>query len=501
MKRLIVVFLLAVALPAFAYDFESERSEGYSLFFNFYQNDDENAVEVTYPMASGNSYWYGYRMPWGELTIPSTVEYNGTLYTVVAIGDRAFSGCSEITSVVLPPTITEIGSYSFYQCTGITGTLTIGEEIVSVGRSAFYGCSGINVLQFDAVKCETMGGSRSTTAFGNCRSLTKVKFGPKVRRIPDFAFSGMDLLQYEWQLPRDLEYIGEMAFAYCNQIYGPLNLPDSVKIIEQSAFAQCHSISKVRIPARIQRIGKRAFLRCINIATVECLAFVPPELGEYAFYDIKSKASLYVPCISTNDYRNNDEWKKVGVVRAMEPCELDVVARVSNPDGGVVSGGGTHKVGTKATLTAICKAGFGFKGWSDGNIDNPRSVIIVDTTSYTAIIEPVEVVHEVEYVHDTTYLDGVKVVYEYYEINDVAEPINSQKDIVYNREKRRIEIPIDKNEILDAALYNDAGQCVLTGRPRHGYINMRRYPSGYYIIRVSTFGDETVLRFFHNKNK
>ncbi len=493
--------MLAIALPAFAFDFESKRPEGYSLFFNIYESDDENAVELTYPQANGINYWYGYRQPWGELEIPSTVEHNGITYTVVAVGDRAFSGCTEISAVIFPSTVTDIGSYAFYQCSGIRGKLTLGENIITVGKSAFYGCSNISSLQFNAVKCEIMGGSRSTTAFGNCRSLKTVSFGQKVTRIPDFAFCGMDLLQFEWNMPHDLEYVGESAFAYCYSIYGTLTLPDGIKKVASNAFAQCHSLMKVVIPGTVGTIDNNAFYRCINLRTIECNAIVPPPLGNNAFYGIHQDATINVPCISVDAYRQSEQWRYVGLFRAMEPCRLQLVARSSDPQAGTVTGTGTYTVGSQATITAVCYAGYGFAGWSDGVTDNPRTVVINDTTSYTAIMKAAEVIHEVEYVHDTTYMDGIEVIYEYYEINDVAESINKQSEVVYNRDKRRIEIPFEKKEIIDLALYNDAGQCVFTGRPRNGHINMRRYPTGSYIIRVSTIDDDKALRFFHRKNK
>ena len=116
-------------------------------------------------------------------------------------------------------------------------------------------------------------------------------------------------------------------------------------------------------------------------------------------------------------------------------------------------------------------------------------------------MQQAEVIREVEYVHDTTYMDGVEVIYEYYEIGDVAEPLSEQDEIVYDKKSRRIVVPIEKREILGVALYNDAGQCVSTGKPRRGYINMRRFPTGYYIVRISTPDDERMLRFFHNKNR
>lgn len=50
----------------------------------------------------------------GILVIPDSINYNGTYYKVNAVGDSAFYGCSALTSVILPATITNVGDYVFF---------------------------------------------------------------------------------------------------------------------------------------------------------------------------------------------------------------------------------------------------------------------------------------------------------------------------------------------------------------------------------------------------
>ena len=501
MKRIVATILLAfVAIPAWAFDFEVRQSAGYSLYFNIL-DDEDNAVELTCPQPSSNYGWYGRPAPSGMVTIPAQVVNGGTTYTVTAIGERAFSGCSDITGVYIPATVTEIGGYAFNMCSNIRGIMTIGENIVSIGRSAFFGCAGITKVQFNAIACEHMGGSKSATAFGNCRSLTAISFGPSVKIIPDYAFYGMDLLQCEWQMPEALERVGEYAFAYCYSIYGRLSFPESLRKVGTNAFAQCHSLHQLVLPSRLSSIDNRAFYQCINLREITALAMTPPTLEGEVFNGVKRSVTFNVPCISVDRYAAAEEWGTFTNRKAIEPCMLNIEAAASDPKGGSVTGGGSYRIGANVTLTAICHAGYSFIGWSDGVKDNPRRVVVSDTTTYTAVFQKAEVIRDVEYVHDTVYMDGVEVIYEYYEIGDMAEPLADQDEIVYNRQRRRIEVPIDRKDILAVALYNEAGVCVATGKPRNGHINMRRFPSGYYIVRISTADDEQMLRFFHNKNK
>ena len=62
--------------------------------------------------------------------------------SVTAIGNSAFDGCSGLTSVTIPNSVTSIGESAFCGCSGLT-SVTIPNSVTSIGKSAFYGCSGL----------------------------------------------------------------------------------------------------------------------------------------------------------------------------------------------------------------------------------------------------------------------------------------------------------------------------------------------------------------------
>lgn len=500
MKRLIITLLLiSTAFGVRAYDFAIPQQGGYSLYFNI-TKDGSNSVEITSPTNIARKYWDGYIMPSGMVVIPEKVLHDGRMYNVTAIGSHAFSECQDITSVVFPKTITEIGAYAFFQCNNIKGTLTIDEGIVSIGSSAFYGCSGISKVQFNAVSCETMGGTKSTTVFGDCSSLLTVAFGDQVKRIPDYAFNGMTRLKLEGNLPRDLEYIGEYAFAHCINLAQTLMIPSGVTTIGPYAFAQCNSLTGLTLPQGIQSIRQFAFYNCVNLKQVSIQAINPPSVDEGAFADVASSVTFSVPCIGLQRYQKAEGWRNLKI-NATQPCTYRLVARPTIAEGATVTGGGAHRVGDVVQLSVLCASGYSFQGWTDGVKDNPRTVTVDDTVSYIAIVQPAEITKEITYVHDTTFSEGLKVVYEYYEINDVAQPIGSQDQVIYNNEKKRLDININKKQLLGVDVYNGAGECIITGIPRRKHIDMKRYPTGYYIVRVTTLDEIKVLKFLHVKNK
>ena len=65
--------------------------------------------------------------------------------SVTSIGNYAFYGCSGLTSVEIPNSVTSIGNIAFYICSSLT-SVEIPNSVTSIGNYAFYGCSGVTRL-------------------------------------------------------------------------------------------------------------------------------------------------------------------------------------------------------------------------------------------------------------------------------------------------------------------------------------------------------------------
>ncbi len=109
-RLLVIGLLLSVNLLAFAYDFEVD-----GLCYNI-TSQDKKTVELTYKIGSRYE---------GDVTIPSSVAYEGNTYAVTAIGRHAFcwmssdsgwSSNSELKSVKIPNSVTSIGNCAFSDC-------------------------------------------------------------------------------------------------------------------------------------------------------------------------------------------------------------------------------------------------------------------------------------------------------------------------------------------------------------------------------------------------
>lgn len=103
------------------------------------------------------------------------------------LGDYAFSGCSGLTSLTLPSSVTSIGRGAFHGCWKLT-SLTIPSGVTSIGDKAFYGCSELTSLTIPSSVTEIGWG-----AFRGCSGLTSIYVYPE--NLPELGidiFTGCD---------------------------------------------------------------------------------------------------------------------------------------------------------------------------------------------------------------------------------------------------------------------------------------------------------------------
>ncbi len=88
--------------------------------------------------------------------------------SVTTIGDYAFYYCSGLTSVTIPSSVTSIGNYAFEYCSGLI-SVTIPNSVTSIGSGAFKGCSGLT-----SVTIPNSVASIGQYAFSGCSGLKKI---------------------------------------------------------------------------------------------------------------------------------------------------------------------------------------------------------------------------------------------------------------------------------------------------------------------------------------
>ena len=282
MKKLFaIVVLMALTMNGFTqqihYDFAETIESGQTLYF-LKRDYAPQEVWVTYPCfrdyyANGDhitTYYYGFDKPAGDMVIPATITHNDTIYTVTRIDFSAFYECSEITSVVLPNTLTFIGQRSFLSCHGITGEIVIPDSVTIIGTNAFF----------------------------YCNNITSVVFGNNLSEIRSYSFAQCYSLEHISNFPESLTKLDDGAFDRCGNLCDSVVIPPLVTTIGEHAFAGCN-IPSVVISEGVTTIGRGAFSSCpIGALHVpSTLVSISPEnnaFGEGAFHNCSKLQSITV---------------------------------------------------------------------------------------------------------------------------------------------------------------------------------------------------------------
>ena len=310
-RSIIAVAMMMLSLQAMAYDF-SYTHQGKTLYYDI---TSSNSVKVAACDTTVS----------GEVVIPSSVEYNGTTYSVTSIGNSAFAYCSGLTSVNIPNSVTSIGNWAFSYCSGLT-SITIPNSVTSIGSYAFSGCSGLT-----SVTIPNSVTSIGNSAFEDCSGLTSITIPTGVTSIGGGAFRGCSGLT-SVTIPNSVTSIGGGAFEDCsgltsinvasgNTHYSSIDgvlynyvqdtlmqcpgaktsvtIPNRVTSIGVSAFSYCSGLTSVSIPNSVTSIGDAAFYNCSGLTSVTIPNSVT-SIGDFAFSGCSGLTSIDVASENTH---------------------------------------------------------------------------------------------------------------------------------------------------------------------------------------------------------
>ena len=201
------------------------------------------------------------------------------------LGDYMFSGCSALTSLILPSSVTKIGNYAFEHLVTLT-SLIIPSNVTEIGNSAFV----------------------------NCRGLTSMK------------------------IPSSVTNIGDCAFLNCSGLTS-LVISSGVTKIGDSAFSNCSGLTSLVIPSGVTEIGWFAFENCSGLTSIYVYAEQIYTSGLVAFKGCdKNNCKVYVPkgtydyYIKYSDFRyfkNIEEFDATGINNVITPFHAKEVSRYS----------------------------------------------------------------------------------------------------------------------------------------------------------------------------
>jgi len=272
----------------------------------------------------------------GTQIICYPAKREGTEYKILdgvrSIGDYAFRGCGNLTSIEIPNGVTSISGGAFNGCSNLTSieipngvkiidietfmycssliSIQIPDGVTSIRDSAFLGCSslenieipeGVTSIGFRAfLGCSSLENieipegvtSIGDSAFEDCSNLTSIKIPAGVTNIGDSAFEDCSNLT-SIKIPAGVTSIGDSAFEDCSNLTS-IEIPAGVTSIGDSAFSGCSSLTNIEIPEGVTSIGGSTFYGCSSLISIEIPEGVT-SIGSWAFYNCSSLTNIVIP--------------------------------------------------------------------------------------------------------------------------------------------------------------------------------------------------------------
>ena len=292
----------------------------------YYTGDVSSWLGISFSDPDSNPCRYG-----------ANLYFDGKLLTdivipdsVTSIGSDAFYGCTSLTSVTMPDSVTSIGDSAFFGCSNLS-SVTIPVSVTSIGEQAFEGCSNFKEVYYSASIGEwtaiSIGSSNDSLTnaklhctdgnliyYGKCDdshiwtldesgTLTISGEGAMSNYSTSKNTDGYFVTTAPWRkcyrlinrvvIDDGVTSVGERAFYGCNSLTS-VTIPDGVTSIGMSAFNRCNSLTSVTIPDGVTSIGSYAFNSCSNLSS----AIIPDSvtsIGEQAFINCSSLTNITIP--------------------------------------------------------------------------------------------------------------------------------------------------------------------------------------------------------------
>ena len=319
-----------------------------------YTLDDANRATIT-----------GYSGNATALYIPGEIDG----HEVVAIGDRAFENRTDLRTVMIPDSVTEIEAYSFNNCTNLSN-VTLSKSLKYMGGRAFGSCEKITQIEIPKSldNCGNSGNSGYASyhgPFGACSGLKKITFEEGATEVSNGLFRGCTGLE-EINIPDGVTKIESSSFEDCINLVS-VNISDSVIKIENEAFAGCEKIESINIPDSVTEIGESTFANCSKLSNVK-LSKNLEYMGGRAFGSCEKITQIEIP-------------------KSLDNCGNSGYASYHGPFGAC---SGLKKITFEEGTTEISSGLFrGCTGLEEINI--PNSVTEIESSSFEDCINLVSV--------------------------------------------------------------------------------------------------------------
>ena len=276
---MLVVLMLMTTSSAMAQEAKFEVIDGFRYLL------DSDTKTATLVLKTDGNYS-------GDIIIPEKVKGNdGVEYIVASLGASCFEGCSGLTSITIPSSVTSLGESCFKGCSGLT-SITIPSSVTSLGESCFKGCSGLTSITIPSSVI-----SLGNYCFFYCSGLTSITIPSSVISLGNSCFRGCSGLT-SVTIPSSVTSLGNYCFQGCGGLTS-ITIPSSVTSLGESCFNGCSGLTSITIPSSVTSLGNYCFNGCSGLTSITIPSSVT-SLGNYCFSGCSGLTSITIPSSVTS---------------------------------------------------------------------------------------------------------------------------------------------------------------------------------------------------------
>ena len=335
---LLTMFLLIASIKTFAYDFEID-----GICYRVSSEIDHECAVTGYKEITNNN-----------LIIPASITWNNIKYSVVSIENKAFFGCSGLTSVIIPKSVTFIEFWAFKNCKNLnTAIIEEGETDITLQSNCFTSVKKLvanrNIVKGDNrspfspelnnVELGNQISNISDGLFAECSGLTSIKIPSNVTRIGKKAFYGCSGLS-TISIPKNVTSIGSEAFSECKDQTAIIEEGETDITLQSGCFASVKklitnrniivqqdddgpywspfgkNLKTVEIEDKVTNICDDLFCYCSSLTSINIPESVT-RIGSYAFRECSSLTSINIPesvtCIEANAFNGCSSLTSINI--------------------------------------------------------------------------------------------------------------------------------------------------------------------------------------------